>query len=244
MSRITLQLDGLAGFQHTGPDQLVRVFFPLAHQTVPIVPVSEDWWPECQELPEAIRPVVRNYTVRRFDPASRQVDLDFVRHGDTGPGSRWAGRAKPGDVIGLLTDGHEYNEPEGTTSRLVIGDESALPAVGAIVEWLPADADARVLVEVADAAEEQPLANVNWVHRGSSPAGTGTLMVERLRAVPITAEGLYVWVAGEAGLVKAVRRHLVDRGVPKRQICFSGYWLHKTNDNAEFIAAVEAELAV
>lgn len=240
MSRITLHLDGLSGFDHTGPDQLVRTFFPRDHQRVPVVPVSDDWWSEYQQLPEDIRPDVRNYTIRRFIPDRRSIDLDFVLHGDIGPASRWAGRAKPGDILGLLTDGHGYNEPPGTTSRLLIADETALPAAGAIVDSLAASA--RVIAEVADATEQVPLnAEVKWVHRNGDPTGTGELMVSHLSSVPVNPDGLYVWIAGESGMVKAARRHLVSRGVPKNQIYFCGYWLHKRNDNDAFIEAERAE---
>jgi NADPH-dependent ferric siderophore reductase len=240
MSRITLHLDGLSGFDHTGPDQLVRTFFPQNHQTEPVVPAGDDWWSEYQQLPEDIRPEVRNYTIRRFVPGRRLIDLDFVLHGDVGPASRWAGRAKPGDTIGVLTDGHGYSEPPGTTSRLIIADETALPAVGAIIDSLPERV--RVLAEVADASDQLDLqADVKWIHRGGDPAGTGELMVSHLSSVPLTPEGLYVWIAGESGMVKAARRHLVSRDVPKKQIYFCGYWLHKRNDNDAFLEAERAE---
>jgi NADPH-dependent ferric siderophore reductase len=240
MSRITLHLDGLSGFDHTGPDQLVRAFFPRDHQTVPVVPVSDDWWTECQQLPEDVRPDVRNYTIRRFVPERRLIDLDFVLHGDTGPASRWADRAKPGDILGVLTDGHGYTEPPGTTSRLIIADETALPAAGAIIDSL--SASVRVLAEVVDTGDQIDLkADVTWIHRGGDPAGTGELMVSHLSSIPLVPEGLYAWIAGESGMVKAARRHLVSRGVPKRQIYFCGYWLHKRNDNDAFIDAERAE---
>ncbi|MEV4317019.1 siderophore-interacting protein [Actinocrispum sp. NPDC049592] len=240
MSRITLHLDGLSGFDHTGPDQLVRTFFPQSHQRVPVVPLSDDWWTEYQQLPEDIRPVVRNYTIRRFLPARRSIDLDFVLHGDTGPASRWAQAAQPGDVIGVLTDGHGYNEPEGTTSRLLIADETALPAAGAILD--AQDGSARLLAEVNGAQDEIPLkASVRWIHRDGPARGTGELMVSHLSSVPIEPAGLYVWIGGEAGMVKAARRHLVARGVPKKQIYFCGYWLHKRNDNDAFLEAERAE---
>ncbi|TCO52369.1 NADPH-dependent ferric siderophore reductase [Actinocrispum wychmicini] len=242
MSRITLHLDKSAGFEPTGPDQLVRTFFPLAHQTAPVVPVSDDWWPECQRMPEDIRPVVRNYTIRRFLPESREVYLDFVLHGDSGPASRWAGTARPGDVVGLLTDGHGYDEPAGTTSRLLVADETALPAAGAIAEVVPSPV--RVLAEVGGPEDELDLAApVTWVHRGHDPSGTGERMLACLASLPLSPEGLYVWVAGESGLVKAVRRHLVSRGVPKKQIYFCGYWLHRRNDHPSFVAAERAEYA-
>lgn len=248
MRRITFQLDDVDGFDHDGPDQLVRVFFPLDHQSVPLVPVGDDWWPETQAMPEDVRPHVRNYTVRRFDQSRGEVDLDFVLHGDVGPASRWAGRAEPGDRIGLLTDGYGYFEPEGTTTRLIVGDETALPAVGAILEILPAGVRASVFLEVTGPDDEQRFTtaadvDVTWIYRGRGPDGTGSQTVARLSHRPVAAEGLYAWVSGEAGMVKAVRRHLVDRGTPKKQIYFCGYWLHRRNDNAKFMAEVEALLA-
>lgn len=240
MRRITLHLDSSTGFEPTGPDQLVRTFFPLAHQRAPVVPVSDDWWPECQRMPTDVRPVVRNYTIRHYLPESREVYLDFVLHGDLGPASRWATNARPGDIVGLLTDGHGYNEPAGTTARLVIADETALPAAGAIAESVP---DVHVIAEVGDPEDELDLAApVTWLHRGR-PTGTGEQMVSRLASMDLSPEGLYVWVAGESGMVKAVRRHMVSRGVPKKQIYFCGYWLHKRNDSPEFVATEQAEYA-
>ena len=224
MVRVTVAADELADFAHDGPDQLVRMFFPVGDEPPPL-PVTADWWPELCAMPEATRPALRNYTVRRLDRANRTMDIDFVLHGDgdhSGPGSTWAATAKPGDKIGVLSDGADYAPPADAEWQLIIGDEAALPAVAAILEELRSPAV--VLLEVADAADELPLsAEVTWVHRGDATRGDAVLAELRSRELPSGVP--YAWVAGESALATGVRRHLVnDRGFAKDRIYFCGYW--------------------
>lgn len=224
MVRVTLAGDALADFAHDGPDQLVRLFLPVGEEPPPL-PVTTEWWPELCAMPETVRPALRNYTVRRFDRATRELDIDFVLHGhgeQAGPGSAWAATAAPGDKIGVLSDGADYAPPAGTEWQLIIGDEAALPAVAAILE------DPRfptvALLEVADEADELPLTSaVTWVHRGDARRGEAVLAALRERELPTGVP--YAWVAGESALATGVRRHLVnDRGMAKDRIYFCGYW--------------------
>ena len=228
MVRVTVSSDELADFAHDGPDQLVRLFLPVGEEPPPL-PVTREWWPELCAMPEATRPALRNYTVRRFDRATRELDIDFVLHGhgdEAGPGSSWAATAAPGDKIGVLSDGADYAPPADTEWQLIVGDEAALPAVAAILEELRSPAV--VLLEVADEADELPLtasetAAVAWVHRGDAQRGDAVLAALRERELPTGAP--YAWVAGESALATGVRRHLVnDRGIAKDRIYFCGYW--------------------
>ncbi|WP_433158054.1 siderophore-interacting protein [Kribbella sp. CA-247076] len=231
MVRVTLAGDELRTFAYDGPDQLVRTFLPNATGELTL-PVTTEWWPELTAMPEAIRPILRNYTVRRLDPVAAELDIDFVLHGaddgHAGPGSSWAEHARPGDKIGVLSDGAEYRPPADTAWQLLIGDESALPAVAAILEQAPAGQSFVVLLEVADEADELPLTmppatTLRWVHRGSGPRNASALAV--LRDLEFPPGTPYVWAAGESALATGVRRHLVnDRAVPKDHIYFCGYW--------------------
>ncbi|SMC58510.1 siderophore-interacting protein [Kibdelosporangium aridum] len=224
MARITLAGDDVPNFAYTGPDHLARVFFPVAEDFR--LPVTEDWWPELQAMPAERRPVMRNYTVRRIDHARGELDIDFVLHGDTGPASKWACAASPGDRIGVLSDRSEY-EPQDADWQLLVGDETALPAIAGILESLAPQTNATVLLEVADSFTRLELAipdgvEVSWLNRG---AHRGAEVINVLRSVTLPEGKPYAWVAGEQKLATSIRRYLVnERGIDKKQIYFCGYW--------------------
>ncbi|PSL00048.1 NADPH-dependent ferric siderophore reductase [Murinocardiopsis flavida] len=236
MMRISFGGD-LAGFTSVAPDQQVKLFFGKPGMDVPVVPqVGADgdtmrWYQAYLAVPEAERPWMRAYSIRRHRPADNEVDIDFVLHGDGGPASAWALRAEPGDVIGMLGPTVSHIRTPGPHDwRLIVGDETALPAIGAILEALPAGLPVRVVAEVSGPDEEQDLsseaaADVRWVHRGNIPPGRSGLLLDAVRAMDFPDGAVYAWVAGEASGVRAVRRHLVnERSVPKRAIAFTGYW--------------------
>lgn len=230
LTRVTFAGDDLEQFAYEGPDQLVRLFLPNEHDADLALPVTTDWWNELCALPESIRPVVRNYTARRFDRGERELDIDFVLHDhNAGPGSAWAMTATIGQKVGMLSDGADYAPPADTEWQLLVGDESSLPAVAAILESLPAATRAVALIEVADEQDELPLTvppNVTlvWLHRRDTHR-RGALALADLKARDLPDGIPYAWVAGESKLATGVRRHLVnDRGVAKKRIYFCGYW--------------------
>ncbi|MER5553798.1 siderophore-interacting protein [Streptomyces sp. NPDC002793] len=218
MVRITLSGDGVGDFDYAGPDHLVRLFLPVSDDLR--LPTGSDWWAELQEMPEERRPVVRNYTVRRIDHARRELDIDFALHGDSGPASAWAGRAEPGDRIGILSDGARY-EAGDADWQLLIGDETALPAIASMLEG--ARTPVHALLEVKDERDVLDLAGeATWLYRTGAP---GSRTLEALRSLPFPPGTPYVWVAGESTLATSVRRYLVnERGIDKQQIYFCGYW--------------------
>ncbi|GAA2820939.1 siderophore-interacting protein [Saccharopolyspora taberi] len=229
MRRITVGGEELAGFrdQHTGPN--IKVFVPRPEQSRPVLPVLDPAtgryrWPEPHE-----RPTMRTYSVRRYDEERGELDIDFVLHGDHGVASSWARDARPGDLLGVMG-------PGGRTCResdwyLLVGDETALPAIAAIVEQLPVTARGQVFVEVADAAEQQHLVcppdlRLTWLHRDGVPAGSSTLLADAVRAVDVPS-GASAWVAGESSMVRGIRRHLRDeRRLDAASVLAVGYWKH------------------
>lgn len=245
MARITLHAPGLADMTSVAPDQQIKLFFPRTPGTepqVPAMPADGDvgrWHRSYLEMPESTRPWMRAYTIRYHRPESAEIDVDFVLHGDEGPASAWAGRARPGDVLGMLgpAAGRRHPGPEHDPDVwLLAGDETALPAIGAMMESLPAGARAEVLVEVPDAAERQEIdcaadARVHWLARDG--AAHGDLLARRLADTPIGEGSVFAWLAGEAGMVRKLRRHLVnDRGVAKSDIAFTGYWRRDLTQDA------------
>jgi NADPH-dependent ferric siderophore reductase len=240
MARITLGGPDLDRFVHVGHDQFVRMFFPQHGQREPVVPDGGDWWAAYRSVPEDIRPALRNYTVRRFDRGAGELDVDFVLHGDEGPASAWALRAAPGDVVGIAHDVATDKAPDDTDWLLFVADETGLPALGAILAELPAGRRALAYVEVGGPDDEVVLATegdveIVWLHRDGTPPGQSDVVIRTLRDAELPAGQVFAWVAGESGMIKDVRRHLVrDRGVDKRRVEFCGYWLHKVHDTDAF----------
>lgn len=228
--RITFGGESLKTFRWDGPDQRVKVFLPLPGQERPEVPLGDDWYARYREMPTDVRPTMRTYTIRGHDPATNEVQIEFVLHGDGGPASRWASRAQVGDYLGFRGPYADYDPVPDTSWQLLIGDETALPAIGGIIESLPVGTRVHAFVEVADAAEEQTFATkgdvaLTWVHRNGTHAGESTKLADAVRAARLPEAAPYVWMAAEAGAVRTIRRHLVqERGIDRQAIYFAGYW--------------------
>ena len=235
-------------FEFIGYDQWFRLILPLEGQERPVFPQPEPGgrlWEAYYAMPDEVRPIVRNYTVRRGWPDRNAIEVDFVVHGDDGPATRWARRVEPGAVVGIIDQGAMF-EPRGDADWfLSVADETGLPAVAGIIETMPADARHMAFVETPSAADRQPLAvpngSIQWFHR-DEPGSAGHVAAvdsERLQKAVESAvfpEGrVQVFIAGESSMVRAVRRHLVSvRGVPKEWVTFCGYWKHpQTAGSAE-----------
>lgn len=214
----------------TWPDQQLKLYFPRPGQRVPsLLPSDGDdmrWYQAFLAIPEPERPWMRSFTVRRHDPVRHEVEVDFVLHGPGGPAARWATTAEPGQVLGRYGPSAAYRTRlPSSESYLLVGDETAIPAISTVLPALPASARTTVVVEVHDAAEEQDLgvgAEVHWLHRDGRAPG-GDLLPAVVADLPVPS-GTVAWLAGEAGVVRVLRRQLVARGVPKRMIEFAGYW--------------------
>jgi NADPH-dependent ferric siderophore reductase len=245
MRRITFAGPDLAGCVSAGHDQRIKLFFPLAGQIEPVVPEGPDWWAEFRAMPDDVRPPIRTFTIRELRAGELdsemdvELDVDFVLHGDTGPASTWAGRAEQGDRVAILGPdrrhspivGYEYRPGADTDWTLLAGDETALPAIAAILTALPADRRAHVFLEVESAREMRPLdcdadVHVTWLSRGGRPATGGGPLRTAISRTEFPPGRPYAWLAGESSAITDLRRHLVnDRGVDKENVYFSGYWL-------------------
>lgn len=234
--RVTVTGEELDRLADHGYDHWFRLFVPSESGTT-------DWNLPAQlglagylkylRMPSETRPVLRNYTVRDFRKAERELDIDFVVHGDGGPASRWAQRAQPGETLAILDQGCGWEEPPGTDFRLLAGDETAMPAILGILSDLPSDAAGLAIIEVPEAADRQTVEapegmEVRWLDRSAcaEPHGKpGRLALAELRATPIAdPQRTAAYVCGEQELAAEGRRHLVAAGVPKPRIAFVGYW--------------------
>ncbi|MFI5590378.1 siderophore-interacting protein [Amycolatopsis sp. NPDC051758] len=228
---VTLGGPQLAEFEPVGDDQAVRLFFPRAGQDRLRMPTldNEGWMAEVLMMPKSRRPWVRNYTIRRARPG--EIDIEFALHDGDAPAADWARSARPGDPAGVFDLGVSYLPPSEVAWQLLAGDESALPAVLAILENAPADLRAEVFLEVPSRSDVRAVqapvgVRVHWLPR-LRPGRPGALALAAVREADLPAGRAYAWVAGEAALATGVRRHLVrDRGWPKPDIAFLGYWRH------------------
>ena len=283
--RLTLGAPELAGFGYAGDDQRIKFVLPQPGTEVDIsglVAAGADWYAAYCALADDVRPFLRTYTVRGARPEHAEIDVDVVLHGvdagHAGPAATWAAAAVPGDRLVVLGPdrpgsgrmwGVEWAPPATAHTLLLAADETAVPAVGAILEGLASDEAApgrRVvaLLEVPEIGDEQTFdvpagVTVRWLPR--SGRARGELLVPAVHAalcdlgiaspgrsgpdaedvvledVDLDAEllwevpdvdataGCYAWLAGEAGVVKQLRRHLVtDLGVPRNEVAFMGYW--------------------
>jgi NADPH-dependent ferric siderophore reductase len=223
MIRVTLAGDELAGFSGDGPDRRIKMFFPVPGQERPAVPRASTGgpvWPAGEA-----RPAIRTYTVRRFDAAAGELDVDFVLHAGHGPAAAWARDARPGAWVGVSEPGGRYEPAPGVDFHVLIGDETALPALATVLGALGTGAaPVTTFIEVAGADEEQHLPGiVTWVHRGDRRAGEP--LVDAVRAATFPDGRGQAWLSGESGCVRDLRRHLIEeRGIDRRLVYATGYW--------------------
>ena len=228
MRRITVGGPELAGFISLGSDDHVKLFFP---QTAEEQAALENLTLSAGAKSNAMPPM-RDYTPRRYDLDTLELDLDFVLHGD-GPASTWAAKAQPGQFLHIGGPRGSMIVPDIFDSYLLIGDETALPAIARRLEELPGNRQARVVVEIENAQEEQPLKSaasveVIWVHR-DAPAED---LLRTVESLSIPSGDLYTWVATESALSRKVRRVLLDtHGLNDEFVKAVGYW--RLDDNAE-----------
>lgn len=271
--RLTLGGPELAGFGAAGDDQRIKFVLPRpGTDLADLVVHGGDWYAAYCAMPDEVRPFIRTYTVRAARIDRAEIDVDVVLHGvgdgHAGPAATWAAAAVPEDRLVVLGPdrpgtgrmwGVEWAPPVTAHTLLLAADETAVPAVGAILEGLAPGRRVVALLEVPEAGDEQVLdvpagVTVRWLPRAGR--ARGELLVpavhaalcelgiaasgrpgEVLEDVDVDAgllwevpdadatAGCYAWLAGEAGVVKQLRRHLVtDLGVPRGAVAFMGYW--------------------
>ncbi|GAA2519489.1 siderophore-interacting protein [Streptomyces gobitricini] len=233
MVRVVLGGDGLAGFAADEfTDHYIKIVFPAPGVTYP---EPFDMTRIREEFPREQWPTTRTYTVRAWDAAQRELTVDFVVHGDEGLAGPWAARAQVGETVRFLGPGGGYAPDPAADWHLLVGDESALPAIAASLERLPEEAVGHALIEVESADEEQKIAappgvRLHWLHRGGRPVGEPLLAA--VRGLDFPPGDVHAFVHGEAGFVKDLRRHLrMERQIPRERLSISGYWrLGKTDE--------------
>lgn len=217
MVRVTFTGDDLAAFAWNGPAAHIKLIFPEDGQSEPSMPD-----------PDGPRPTrIRTYTPRRFDPSAPELDVEFVLHG-VGPASNWAALAQEGQVLVVGGPGRNYEIDRSADWILLVGDDTAIPAISTILEALPATMKAYVILEVSDALEERELnspaqVDITWLHRGS--AQPDIILEQALRNFQLPAGDGRVYVGAEASVMRRMRQYLLkDLGLDASRIITRGYW--------------------
>ncbi|WP_415766620.1 siderophore-interacting protein [Pseudomonas sp. ZB1P45] len=228
MRRITLGGPELAGFVSLGTDDHVKLLFPqneaqqAALETL-VLGAGKDNGP---------MPAMRDYTPRRIDLDALELDIDFVLHGD-GPASTWAEQAKPGQFLHIGGPRGSMIVPDIFDSYLLIGDETAIPAIARRLEGLAANRRALVIIEVENGAEQQKLdsvaqVNVIWVLR----EGGSNNLLNTVKQLQVPSGNLYAWVATESKVSRQIRQVLLDEhGLNEQSVKAVGYWRADDSDD-------------
>ena len=188
------------------------------------------------ELAPEQLPVRRTYTVRQVDAEAGELTIDFVTHGDEGVAGPWAIAAQPGDLLALSGAGGGYAPDPDADWYLLVGDDTAVPAISSAVEALPASSVGTVLVEVDGPDDEIPIATppgveLRWLHRAGAAPGAAPLLPDAVTALEWRDGRVHVFAHGERESMKALRSVFADRGVPRTDLSLSGYWAYgRTED--------------
>ena len=211
------------------PGSHLKVFIPRAGQQKPVLPTVDESGRVVHPADDQ-RATVRTYTLRNLNLETGEIDIDFVLHGDEGPASAWAEKARPGDFLGIA-----YREGLAQYNAdwyLFAGDETALPAISAIIENVPASAKGVAFIEVANAAEEQQIITesgieINWLHRNGIAAGHDNKLIKAVLSVTVPESSVkrLVWIAAEFVTTKELRNHFKETcQLDKTELHATAYW--------------------
>jgi NADPH-dependent ferric siderophore reductase len=221
--RVGLGGDELEGFVSASFDDHLKLMLPASPGAELVLPMPG---PDGMALPAGVpRPLMRDYTPRRYDAAAGELLIDFVLHEGDAPAADWAAQALPGQEVGIGGPRGSFVVALNWDWHLLIGDETALPAICRRLEEMPAGAQAIVLVETGEAADRLAFdtradLQLHWLLRGQ-----GDSLAAATERLHLPAGEGYAWAAGEAAAIAATRRVLVDtHRLPKERIRASAYW--------------------
>ncbi|GAB2543572.1 siderophore-interacting protein [Rhodanobacter koreensis] len=226
MQRIVFGGTALRGFVSAAPDDHVKLFFPNRAGDIvpPVLGPNGPTYPPGREYSP-----MRDYTPRRYDSELNELTVDFVLHGD-GPAASWAVQAAPGQRVGAGGPRGSTIIPDDYDTYVLVGDETALPAIGRWLEQMREDTHVEVLVEIPHAEDRQTLrsrarVNKHWLERNGIPTDRSDLLEQALHELPTPAGDTCYWIAAESRRTRNMRLWLgEERGVPKDWIKAKGYW--------------------
>ena len=241
MRRIIVAGAELEGFHSASPDDHIKVFFPNPEGDY----VTPTMGPVGPVHPEGHTPSpMRDYTPRLHDPAAGTLAIDFVLHGE-GPASDWARQARAGDAFAFGGPRGSFLPAQDFDHYVLVGDETALPAIGRWLEEMPEGRKATALIEVPESADRQVLATradatILWLPRDGAPAHASQRLEQALEAL-LPQGDTFWWIACESRRARAMRKFLeARRQVPKDWVRSTGYWKHAGSQDDDDATAAPA----
>ena len=221
---VTVTGSELEGWADPEPASSVRLLLPGEGLAEPVLPT----WEGNEFLdPDGSRPIIRTLTPVRFDADRLELDLEVVLHGDA-PLSGWADAVAAGDRAAVSGPGRGYAVPVDASALVLVGDETAIPAIGTVLAIVPPAVEVVVVIEARSASAgielpEHPRRQLEWLEPlGDRPPGSA--MADRVEGLMVPDDAHW-WVAGEAAAVQRIRKHLFgSRDVPRARATVRGYW--------------------
>lgn len=230
LRRISLQHELLKGIGPLAPGVHFKIFISPIKALMAVLPDLSSGRPTWHD--EKTKPYVRTYTIRNLDRSTGIMDVEFVLHGDSGPASAWAEKASVGDYLGIgLRPSGEI--PEWADWNLLAGDETAIPAIAAILEALPASATGFAFLEVDNEADIFPVntnsaVEIRWLLRNGTLPEHSDLILNAIKGLTLpspTLKSRYVWVAGEDNMVRAMRQYSSEElDLGRHELHATVYW--------------------
>jgi NADPH-dependent ferric siderophore reductase len=219
MRRVRFGGDSLAGTAWSGPAAHLKLIFPAPGLTEVADPT-----------PDGPRPTtMRTYTPRRIDTALPSLEVDFVLHGE-GPASTWAEQAQVGQELIMMGPAPGHRVDPDAAWYVLIGDDSALPAIETLLEAIPSATPVSTFIEVVDTGEARPLPGAagvehRWLPRGADPQRAGSALLAALAAFRWPEGAGRVYIGCEARAMRQIREQVIAAsGLERRHVTGRGYW--------------------
>lgn len=225
LKRFTFSGDDLDSFASASFDDHLKAFFPNAAGELHLPQVGE----KGVVFPEGVaKPAVREYTPTGIDLAGKRLALEFAIH-DAGPATSWAQTAQVGDEIGIAGPRGSIVLPMDLQHYILVGDETALPAIRRRLGELPASANVYVIAEVNGVADETALpsaatVSATWVHRAGKAAASEAFMLPVLANLQLPQADVQVWIACEREQARQIREWFLEQGWDKHAVRYASYW--------------------
>ncbi len=213
MIRLTLEGEALMDFTSLAPDDHLKLIVPGIGGT----------------------PERRDFTPRDFDAEAGVLLIDVFDH-PHGPAAAWARDLKPGDSAQIAGPRGSAVLVGDIAHWILIGDETALPAIGRRLEHLPDHVTVTSIVAVPGAEDEQAFATrarhcAHWIHRPIARAADPLLYLDLVDTLNLP-QRTYVWIAAEGGVARALRDRFLSMGHDRLWLKSSGYWVAGKADSS------------
>jgi NADPH-dependent ferric siderophore reductase len=223
MLRLVLGGEALHGLPPADPAASVRLVVPWAGDLFEV----PTWTGNEFLLSDGRRPALRTFTPVAFDADANHLTLDIVRHRG-GAISEWAESVTIGAAAAISGPGRGEAIDPDAHRYILLGDETAIPAIRQMIDAIPATVQIDVHIEtvVREARLElppHPGLSVTW--HDADPAAPPCSQIRAAIARLDFDASTRVWAAGEAAAVQAIRKYLfTERAVPRHHASIRGYW--------------------